>query len=218
MRELLGWSAVGNAVRSAVAQGFALAVLVLAISASAASAATSVTAQGEWFDLRDDYTRGDRESSVVVCWHSDTAVTHVGFEGEEVSVWETVLPGGTDGCSQPLDVDAPFMTQGAHAFHVAVKRNLQHLGQSEPWTVVIDRTPPGQASRFEALVDDALNVTVNWGPAMDPNLRDGSLGSGTAGYAVRYRIGTGAWLDRSTHPSQPSSSTGPARVKASVWR
>jgi hypothetical protein len=197
MRELFGWSVVGMLGSRAVARRFGLAavcaVLLLAGSAMASSAATTVTAQGEWFELRNDYTKGDRESSVVVCWHSDTPVTHVGFEGEEVSVWETVLPGGTDGCSQPLDVDAPFMTQGAHAFHVAVKRNLQHLGQSEPWTVVIDRTPPGQVSRFEALVDDALNVTVNWGPAMDPNLRDGSLGSGTAGYAVRYRIGTGAW-------------------------
>lgn len=143
MRDPLGWSVVGSLVRDSRPPGAGItcrdvldrlglttvcAVLLLAGSATMASAATSVTAQGEWFELRDRYTRGDRESSVVVCWQSDTSVTHVGFEGEEVSVWETVLPGGTSGCSQPLEVDAPFMTQGAHAFHVAVKRNLQHLG------------------------------------------------------------------------------------------
>ncbi|WCB92795.1 hypothetical protein DSM104299_01494 [Baekduia alba] len=36
-------------------------------------------------------------------------------------------------------------------------------------------------------------ATVDWYPSIDPELADGTDGSGTTGYSVRYRVGSGNW-------------------------
>jgi hypothetical protein len=43
------------------------------------------------------------------------------------------------------------------------------------------------------LADDSSSATIWWSSNADPDLADGSPGSGTIGEVYRYRVGDGAW-------------------------
>jgi hypothetical protein len=72
--------------------------------------------------------------------------------------------------------------------------------------VLVDRTAPGGATHLTiGDVDAQGNATATWDAAPDPDLPDGSPGSGTKTYAVRYAVNDGDATDIET-TEQPSLS------------
>ena len=91
-----------------------------------------------------------------------------------------------------LTVDSADLSEGAHRFDASATDPAENTGRAEAWEVRVDRTPPGPPLEPE-VVSSAGNAHAAWNDAEDPDLADGTPGSGLAGYRVRHRIADGDW-------------------------
>jgi len=70
-------------------------------------------------------------------------------------------------------------------------------GDSEPFGVYVDRTPPPAPTGFaqDDFDESTGTASISWDPGDDPDLADGSPGSGVDGLSYRYRVNGGDWSD-----------------------
>jgi hypothetical protein len=166
---------------------------------------------GEWYDLRDRYVNGQNQHALHVA-ASDAGAGVASVAAEEVGagvIASSYAPCdshhntpelGTRICpaTYAIDttVDATQLAEGRHQFRETATDLAGNAGASDTWSVFVDRTPPSLASNFDALLDPGTGAArVTWDGAADPDLIDGSPGSGLAGYRVRYSREGGPWTD-----------------------
>jgi hypothetical protein len=90
-----------------------------------------------------------------------------------------------------LSIDAAGVSEGRHVARLMAD-NAAGTQQVERRSLVVDRTPPG--GDIEAVSDES-EMTVSWKPGADPELHDGSTGSGARHTTYRYATESGwsAW-------------------------
>ncbi len=98
--------------------------------------------------------------------------------------------------AETLTVDTGPLTESAHTVRQDTTDLAGNTGSSPTWTVRVDRSAPTAPSGFDQSMffpgDPNARVTITWNDATDPNLADGSPGSGVASYQVQYSINGGA--------------------------
>jgi hypothetical protein len=163
---------------------------------------------GDWFDLRGRYVNGMRRHNLTLAAR-DAGSGIARVAAEEIGVGELEArrapcdprhhtPAlGTRICpasfSADVQVDATKLSEGKHTYRETALDVAGNSGASNPWDVYVDRTPPSTATELDAVLNSESGAAhVRWDPAADPPLRDGSPGSGVAGYLVRYRR-AGSW-------------------------
>ena len=166
---------------------------------------------GEWYDLREQYVNGRHQHGLTVAASdAGSGVAHLGAEeiGAGV-VAEADAPCdphhhttelGSRICpasySFGTTVDATQLAEGRHSYRETARDLAGNTGASESWSVFVDRTPPSLASNFGALLDSWTGAArVSWDGVADPDLHDGSPGSGLAGYSLRYKREGSDWTD-----------------------
>jgi hypothetical protein len=93
-----------------------------------------------------------------------------------------------------VSVDTAPMAEGVHTLHQVSIDLAGNASDGATSTVRIDRSAPSAPTDFDASFDPDSSVTdVSWAPAPDPNLADGSPGSGTGSYRYRISRSGGAW-------------------------
>jgi hypothetical protein len=99
--------------------------------------------------------------------------------------------------SETLIIDASGFEEGAHQLIAMATDGAGNIGTSEPWTMWVDRTAPELVTNLRiARFDESSNTTtVGWDAGDDPQLTDGSPGSGVQSYEYRYKVGEGDWTD-----------------------
>ena len=164
---------------------------------------------GEWFDLRDKYVNGNATHGVTMAASDDgSGITRVGVE--ELGVGE--LDHRESFCdathhtpelnnrlcpvslSSPTTIDARPLAEGKHTYRENAQDVAGNVGASDPWVVYIDRTPPPAPHDFNVDIDqDDTTAIVGWAQDADPDLIDGSPGSGVASWQSRFRPAGGDW-------------------------
>jgi hypothetical protein len=94
-------------------------------------------------------------------------------------------------------VDTNPFPEGTNRFVAKAIDPALNTGQSDVWTVYIDRTPPSAPANLALQgFDRELGIgTFGWSESSDPPLPDGVPGSGVRTYDVRYAIGGGSFTD-----------------------
>lgn len=89
------------------------------------------------------------------------------------------------------------LLEGTHLLHLRVTDRVGLTTDSGEWSLVVDTSGPAFAASLEGgLAPDAGSSLVEWDPASDPDLADGTGGSGTARYRMRYRTNAASpWSD-----------------------
>jgi hypothetical protein len=72
-----------------------------------------------------------------------------------------------------------------------------NVGLSEPFGVYVDRTPPPAPTDFgqDDFDETGNTASISWDPGDDPDLADGSPGSGVDTFSFRDRLDGGGWTD-----------------------
>ena len=168
---------------------------------------------GAWFDLADDYTNG-RSSYGLTLNASDagSGMTRVWLEGTGTGeIASSPAPCDPTHHTESLDnricpasysadisVDSSLLPEGRNEFTVHATDVASNSGMSDPWSVYIDRTPPEAPASFtsDSYDPSTKEWIVSWDPGTDPDLPDGSAGSGVATSELRYSVNGGpfsAW-------------------------
>jgi YD repeat-containing protein len=94
-----------------------------------------------------------------------------------------------------LQFSASSLPEGRHQLDARATDDEGNVGVSQPWEIAVDRTAPLSAGDFSTdLGEDDHSLDVMWGNLPDPDLADGSEGSGNASWLFRWRKqGTDAW-------------------------
>lgn len=120
---------------------------------------------------------------------------------------EIQCPGQT---TQELSFNTSALREGAQPLRLRALDLVGHHAATQPWTLYVDRTGPafGPAPALDEDDGDSGGLTpdpdsgtslAEWDPAVDPALADGTEGSGTASYTVRYRpTGSEVWSSAQT--------------------
>jgi YD repeat-containing protein len=167
---------------------------------------TTATPSGEWYDLHDQYTRGTGTHSVTIAGaDAGAGVKKLSLErGSGAEIAATTLACDPRDAQNPTacphtasgtaSFDPSAIAEGAQTFRAAATDYAANHVATASWVVNIDRTAPGLASGFTAYYD-ATNqqADIMWSPPDDPQLVDGTPGSGIGDFTYRYREGTGAW-------------------------
>src|SRR5690606_24501632 len=91
--------------------------------------------------------------------------------------------------TETLHVDTTQMAEGAHQLRIVATDLVGNVTHSDPWTVLVDRTGPTAPHSLATDFDeDEATAYLSW-DADDPDLVDGSPGSGIGGYEISYTIG-----------------------------
>src|SRR4051812_27762495 len=197
---MLSWSAVDGARPHGsrrAALSFAVVVsLTTVILPSAASAQSPLTVAGPWRDLANGYTRGETSGEeFTLCFATDQQPGWIALEEIGVGyVWDMFpIPPSratADAFSEDATSECPSLvwnyngyldsttlTEGAHTYRGVGQPDAELL--SEPWTVNVDRTPPLTPEAFSYRFDAVTNeATIEWAGVTDPDLADGTPGSG----------------------------------------
>lgn len=168
---------------------------------------------GEWYDLRDRYVNGQRTHALTLA-ASDAGAGVRRVAAEEIGKGE--IASASAPCdpthrtaaldaricpasfSAPATVDARGLSEGKHLYRLTAQDLAGTTGASPQWAVYVDRTAPRFPAAFQVRAgvhaDPAQpGASVDWDPADDPLLADGSPGSGVGSYTYRYRLDGGAW-------------------------
>jgi YD repeat-containing protein len=87
------------------------------------------------------------------------------------------------------------LAEGSHALRAVTVDDEGNIGTSDPWTVKVDKTAPLPSGNFSVdLGQDDRSLDVIWGNEDDPDLADGTPGSGNHHWEFRWRQrGTETW-------------------------
>jgi YD repeat-containing protein len=169
---------------------------------------TKAEPSGEWYDLHDQYTQGIGTHSITMAGaDAGAGVKKLTLERGDNTVMATAtLPCDPRNALNPVACphvatqtaafDPSSIPEGAQAFHL---RSTDYAGNSivsANWSVDIDRSGPvfgGDFTTSASLDPDTGVAVLDWDGAMDPDLPDGTVGSGLAGYVVRTRPSGGTW-------------------------
>jgi hypothetical protein len=147
----------------------------------------------------EDYTNGQGLLSVEVYGEDDASgVRRVSvYRGlSQLAVSEASCGSGCPASySATLSFDVSSFPEGNVTLEARAEDDAGNIGASEPWTLRVDRTAPGEATNIRIARFDGAGgtATVAWEPGADPQLADGSPGTGVRSYAFRFRVGTGSW-------------------------
>jgi len=167
---------------------------------------------GPWHDLHDAYVNGQDQHTLTL-GSTDPTTTSGSVSGvRRVAVEEVDGPeiaASTPTCtsttnpprtcpttvSPSVSIDATTLSEGAHTFRQITQDLAGNSGVSASWVIHVDRTAPSAPSNFQQSLfypnDPDPAVIINW-ESSDPNLADGSPGSGVATSLVRYSVNGGA--------------------------
>lgn len=176
--------------------------LVLAVDGSSDAEAPIVEAVGlSRLDPPGEYVGGQGAHGVEVLAADlgsgieRVAVSHVG--GAELV---SQVIDCSAGCQQELTAELGFdvtsLAEGAHPLVGAARDGAGNDGESDAWTLWVDRSPPSAPTDVGVVGYAAASgtATTGWGDgAGDPMLADGSSGSGVRRYEVRVRRQGGDW-------------------------
>ncbi|MBO9534621.1 MAG: hypothetical protein J7513_16730 [Solirubrobacteraceae bacterium] len=152
---------------------------------------TPVAISGPLRALQDAYTQGRDPVSLTVGAsdaYSGVARIEVRADGAAIADHAPSCPSGQ--CPREAERDVAValagLSEGRHTFAVDVVDLVGHRRSSEQWTVAIDRTAPPELSdvRIVGFDADTGDVQVRWDEPVDPDLADGSPGSGASSVAV----------------------------------
>jgi hypothetical protein len=173
----------------------------------------SVAASGPLVDLDGQYINGMNTYPVTVdasdpgAGVERAAVEHMGrgelaSSGTGCNATHRVAELGARICPASsrtsMDVDTRALPQGSQALRASAWDPARNQGASSTWTLLVDRTaPPGPAhfaATWDAEAEDGASpAAVSWITDEDPDLPDGTPGSGLAGDQFRYRLRDGMW-------------------------
>jgi hypothetical protein len=112
-------------------------------------------------------------------------------------------------------VDTTSLPEGRVSYRTTAEDLARNTGASDSWSFLVDHTaPPAPEGVGGDLADDSSSATIWWSSNADPDLADGSPGSGTIGEVYRYRVGDGAWSGG--RPPTSRASRCPARTTATT--
>ncbi|HEX8103524.1 MAG TPA: DNRLRE domain-containing protein [Solirubrobacteraceae bacterium] len=177
------------------------------------------TPKGAWYDLRDDYVDGSGTHQVTLAAEdAGTGVTRVALaeiKSDGTTVERASVRTGCalrDAYASPSILNDPLcptkyststtinagpLAEGAHRYRMTAQDRAQpgaRTGESPVWTVYVDRTPPSAPTAFRLDAFDAASgdAYVSW-ESTDPDLADGSPGSGRADGEARYSVNGGSF-------------------------
>jgi hypothetical protein len=166
--------------------------------------APTITGAPNPFVFQDGYTNG--VTPFVVGLSADdtpSGIKRVALEevghGELTSATSPCAPATTmpslcpASFSSPVTINPTPLSEGAHVIRQTATDLAGNVATSATWAINVDRTAPGAPAGPDATVDASGTAVVSWYPSQDPALPDGTPGSGTTGYSVRYRVGSGTW-------------------------
>ncbi|MBE2320400.1 DNRLRE domain-containing protein [Solirubrobacter sp. CPCC 204708] len=163
------------------------------------TAAPGVDAGGELVGLDGRYTK---QTSAVVAVSAEDDSRGVS-ELRVVDAGEASLGGALLDCGSPrvcdTEVSEAFavnlagLSGGKHVLRATARDDANNVGTSESWEIIIDRQAPGMATDIDASKRSGQPAQVLWVEPEDPDLADGSPGSGTSSFSYRYRLNSGAW-------------------------
>lgn len=113
------------------------------------------------------------------------------------------------------EILVPFQDfpEGRHTFTSATNGRTTNANNSSV-SMSIDRTAPAPPpfESLEAIFDDEDGVAqISWQPGADPNLPDGTAGSGTTSFEYRFRQDGGSWTNW-TPTSENGFESGPSAI------
>ena len=149
--------------------------------------AAAADADGVYVDGRSTYAFtasatdggvGMREIGAVLEGHATFATTvRCDPADEPRAPGKRICPGAA---STPVAFDLAGLAEGEHRVHGFTVDRAHNRGQSPSWPLYVDRTAPPAAEDFDADFDyETHDIDVFWTADDDPDLRDGSRGSGT---------------------------------------
>jgi hypothetical protein len=155
-------------------------------------------------DPSGDYVDGNEVYSVDVT-AADTGTGVAGVAVDRVGGTELATSAADCSGSCPAEyssthgIDTSGFSEGAYQVVAKATDQAGNIGVSDPWTVWVDRTPPSSVSNIRIARFDEANAatTVGWDSGDDPQLTDGSPGSGVQSFEYRYRVSNGDWTDYS---------------------
>jgi hypothetical protein len=149
-----------------------------------------------------DYVNGQGLYSVdVSATDGDTGIARVAIEqmsGAELAVSDADC---SNACpadySETLNIDSSGFDEGAYQLVATATDGAGNNGTSEPWTMWVDRAPPGPVTNLRiARFDESSNTaTVGWDAGADGQINGEYPGSGVQSYEYKYRVGDGEWTD-----------------------
>lgn len=164
---------------------------------------------GEFRELAGQYIGGaDAHPLSFLAEDASSGIARVGVQTEDGRVLKSqeadcdpthhradlgarICPGAA---AEDLEISAAELPEGRLTVQAFASDLVGHRGESEPWTVSVDRTAPtaatGLAARYEADLDGAA---FDWSSGVDPLLADGSPGSGADRDLFRWRRPGGQW-------------------------
>ena len=161
----------------------------------------SATGLADLTPPENDYSNGQGTLSV------DVYALDEGSGVERVSIHReaTELASANANCSPScpqelptsLSFDVSSFPEGNATLEARAVDAADNVGTSEPWTLRVDRTAPTEVTNLRVARYDAASTTaaIAWDPGSDPQLADGSPGTGVASYEYRTRTGTGDWSE-----------------------
>lgn len=166
------------------------------------TAPIDVTPSGELFDLQDGYINGQGTKTLTASaldpdMANGTRLSGIKrFQLEDIgngTIATTDVACTTLACpvtaTETLNVDTTQMAGGAHQLRIVATDLVGNVTHSDPWTVLVDRTGPTAPHSLATDFDeDEATAYLSW-DADDPDLVDGSPGSGIGGYEISYTIG-----------------------------
>jgi hypothetical protein len=172
----------------------------------------AVTVSGPFYDLHGEYINGQNSYGVTInTFDAGSGIQRLWLErsgsGAILSASGTCdfthRTPSLDNylCGAAADYDGAVSTvpfpEGANTFVGKASDLAGNTGQSESWTIYIDRTPPTQASGIQLTgFDPSISTArISWTPGSDPPLADGSPGSGVQDSQYRYSVNGGGWTD-----------------------
>lgn len=121
---------------------------------------------------------------------------------------------GLTACPQPLsgsiNYDIAALPEGRLTLGLRAVDWTDKVSSTSAFPVNIDRTAPAAPSEFMRMNFDPEtgNARIGWEPTEDPNLADGSAGSGVASVEARYSLNGGAYSAWTSTPDSMISFTG----------
>lgn len=153
-------------------------------------------AAGPWADLAGQFIKGDRVYDLDVCYSDFPGpVRTIAVEQDgEIIFEENILSrrsasNESTGCDElSTTINSSLLAEGVHTYRIlAWGTGDGGGGESEPWTVTIDRTAPTAPHDFLAdFVEESGEGDIDW-LTEDPALGDGSPGSGVASHEYLYQ-------------------------------
>jgi hypothetical protein len=100
-----------------------------------------------------------------------------------------------DTFEQTVGFDMTTLSEGRHVLAAKGVDRVGNKADGEAWPLVIDRTAPTpvgdvRVARFDSTTETA---TIRWDDGTDPQLADGTDGSGVASYRYRYSLDGQEW-------------------------